>query len=58
MIAIVNFFTSEALARAGGPVGDVPPLDNPVAFAVGMALLFLVGVAMFVYVWWTTPEKK
>jgi len=49
---------SKAQARVGGPVGDVPALDNPVAFAVGMALLFLVGVAMFVYIWWTTPEKK
>jgi len=52
-----NLLISEAQAR-GGPVGDVPPLDNPVAFAVGMALLFLVGVAMFMYVWWTTPKKK
>ena len=55
---IANLLISEAQARVGGPVGDVPALDNPVAFAVGMALLFLVGVAMFMYVWWTTPKKK
>lgn len=57
MTAIVNFLITEAQARAGGPVGHVPPLDHPVAFTVAMGLLFLVGVAGFAYIWWTTPGK-
>ena len=57
MTAIVNFLIGEAQARAGGPTGHTPHLDNPVGFLIGMTLLFLVGVAGFLYCWWSTPPE-
>ena len=48
--------SQEAQGRAGGPVGNVAPLDNPVGFVIAMLALFLVGVAVFVWIWRTTPK--
>lgn len=58
MKAIANFLISEALMPVGvGPVGRVPPLDDPVGFTVAMGLLLLLGAVVFVWILRSTPKE-